>query len=146
MADPPSVLADRRIADQATSLQALLEQEQEEAKALRGQLEAVDDRVRRISRAIAVLQHPTKRRDRKAEPAMQRPTQKVLDQVLALMEAAQGPVTVPQLIENMDVTSDTCSRAMRTLRAEGKVRLAGRSPQMGRPNIWALMPVAEPVP
>jgi Bacterial regulatory proteins, gntR family len=68
------------------------------------------------------------------------PSQKVLDDVYAVVARAGEPLTVKQIGEQSDTSPETVRKAIDYLRADQKIRLAGTAMTKGAPKLYAVMP------
>ena len=139
-------------AQYVADLHAQLAREDAEAEAVRAHLLAIQDRQRRLNKAIDALSHETPKMGRPPTKAkapgkktVWRPspenTAKVLDAL------TQGPGTIADLAERSGTSRHIVRNAVESLRGDEKVRLAGKRHSRGardrrgiKATVYALMP------
>lgn len=132
----------------AESLRALIDREEAQQEGLRTQLEASNDRLRRLKRALSALvdDPPARKQSRpKLSGGPPNVNPRKAEQVFEVMRAVGEPMTPTQIARDTEGLSiATAGRAIDALREEGRVRLVGRTRGGGR--LYAVIPIIEEAP
>jgi ATPase subunit of ABC transporter with duplicated ATPase domains len=107
------------------------------------------DRQRRLQRALAALgegEEPTRKPPVKSKRATNtwRPSAENIEATMAVLVAAEEPMSVTKIADHMHRSREVVRRALETLRAEGRVRIAGASGR-GNAKLFAAMPEERPL-
>lgn len=132
---------------------------QEIVEALVGQLEATRTRLVEaraglheiereelgLTRALRALapEHELVAPPQKAPPPKKRPASRVSDEIVesafTYVDEALVPVTVKDVASRLSISTTAAASALARLRADGRIRLAGKQQAPGSPSLYALM-------
>lgn len=116
-------------------LQALLDEEERELVDLRARVEEVNDRVRRLKRALAALTDQPKAKAPKRHPQESGQVKRAkIDQTLRAFRVLDGgPATASEIARaTPNLSPQMARRTIMALRDEGRVRLVGKTRGGGR--------------
>lgn len=128
-----------------SDLRGLLAEEEMVVQELTREMEAARKRRDHLRRALDHLTGETRkfgRPPKNAEPQRDsRPRPATMHELLGILIKAEKPLTHTELTDRSSVSTETVTRALRYLREEEKVRVAGKPGQRGQ--TYLAMPDAE---
>lgn len=145
------VVLEDSIEEHVRGLEALLAPVGLEVLELEARLAELREREQRIESAIAALTEPPRGRKTAAATAAAKetrergkrewvPSAQTQEKVLALLVASDEPMTVSMLSEKIETSRGTIEKALRVLRENHKVRMAGVASTPGGAKLYAPMP------
>lgn len=132
---------------QVQSLRDLLDREERTNERIRADLTASDEILRRLRKAVAALtdEAPQRRkRESEASPSAG-PREETVGRVWAVFAEAREPMTPTQVARAAGSTPATVQTCVKILRAEGRLRLVGKTRGGGRAYAAVVGPEPEPV-
>ena len=133
------------LAGQVESLQRLIEDDEREHEELSAKLDAVNDRLRRLKRAVAALtSEPAAPPPERKRPRDEVPREKV-ERVFAAYVECDRPIPPSRIAQELDgVSPESARKAVEALRQEGRLRLVGKTRGGGRAFTVVKQPTPEP--
>ena len=124
-------------------MQAIFDELQAEEEGIRKQLLAHQDKMRRIGRALDILNERERKVAKKPSAANWKVGEDKIEAVYGVLQSAEGSLTLTDLTTRTGISKETVRRAVYVLRSQDRIRKTGRT-KVGSQKVdtFAVMPQA----